>query len=116
MMSVKQFHLCPLESKSREKEAGTLKHQISGEMILVITFQIFSVEKLLKKTTPTNITTLHRLMNPLCINYRYHIQLLLIINEIKILCHSTSMKLIYKHRNLEEGRVLRNNTRNVRVD
>ena len=57
MMSVKQFHFCSLESKSREKEAGILKHQISGEMILVITFQIFSVEMLLKKTAPTNITT-----------------------------------------------------------
>ena len=52
MMSVKQLHFCPLESKSREKEAGTLKHQISGEVILVITFQIFSVEMLLKKTAP----------------------------------------------------------------
>ena len=63
MMSSKQLHFCPLESKSREKEAGTLKHQISGEVILVVTFQVFSVEMLLK-TAPTNTATFHRLVNP----------------------------------------------------
>ena len=58
MMSAKQLYFCPLESKSREKQTGTLEHQISGEVILVVTFQVFSVEMLLK-TAPTNLTTFH---------------------------------------------------------
>ena len=104
-MSDKQLHSCPLGSKSREKEAGTLEHQISGEVILVVTFQIFSAGMLLKKTAPTDITTFHRLLNHLCINYRKHTKLLLIINGRKILSHLTGI-LIYEHRNLEERRVL----------
>ncbi|XP_010827816.1 PREDICTED: olfactory receptor 8G2-like [Bison bison bison] len=36
MMSAKQLHFCPLESKSREKEAGTLKHQISGIYVVMV--------------------------------------------------------------------------------
>ena len=59
MMSAKQLHFCPLGSKSREKKAGILNHQISAEMILVVTFQIFSAEMLLKKIASTDIATFH---------------------------------------------------------
>ena len=77
--------------------------------------QIFSVEMLLK-TAPTNITTFQRLVNPLFINYGKHTLLLLTINERKVLCHSTLIILIYKHRNLEKRWILRNNTRNISFD
>ena len=56
----------------------------------------------MRKIAQTNITTLHRLMNPTFINYRKQTLLLSIQSKMKILCYFTCMTLIYTYRILEK--------------